>query len=170
MIPRRLLAVTIVAGLPVQAQESEPGANLAQQLVNPVASLISVPFQGNMDFGIGPTVLALRQEGPWTVGMLANHLWSYAGDDARAEVNATFLQPFASYITPTRTTFTLSSESTYDWTGDQWLVPMNFTISQLFRIGGQPLQAFVGGRYYLESPTGGPEWGLRFGITMLFPK
>ncbi len=49
-------------------------------------------------------------------------------------------------------------------------MPMNFVISQLFKIGNQPLQAFVGGRYYLEGPNGGPEWGIRFGLVMLFPK
>jgi hypothetical protein len=102
--------------------------------------------------------------------MLANHLWSYAGDEARGEVNATFLQPFVSYITATKTTFTLNSESTYDWAGDQWSVPLNFVIAQLFKIGNQPMQAFVGGRYYLEGPNGGPEWGIRFGLVMLFPK
>ena len=29
-------------------------AALAQQLTNPVASLVSVPFQSNWDFGVGP--------------------------------------------------------------------------------------------------------------------
>ena len=32
------------------------------------------------------------------------------------------------------------------------------------------LQAFVGARYYAEKPSDGPEWGLRFGLTFLFPK
>jgi hypothetical protein len=102
--------------------------------------------------------------------LLTNHLWSYAGDNARAEVNATFIQPFVSYITSTKTTFTINSETTYDWTGQQWSVPVNLVISQLFKVGSQPMQAFVGGRYYLEGPDGGPEWGLRAGLVLLFPK
>ncbi len=121
-------------------------------------------------WGAGPTALALRQTGPWTFGLLANHLWSYAGEDARPDVNATFLQPFLSYITPTKTTFTLNTESIYDWTGEQWSVPVNLVISQLFKVGGQPMQAFVGGRYHLEGPDGGPDWGVRFGLTLLFPR
>ena len=32
------------------------------------------------------------------------------------------------------------------------------------------MQAFVGVRYYAEKPDNGPEWGLRFGLTFLFPK
>jgi hypothetical protein len=114
--------------------------------------------------------VVLKQEGPWTFGALANHLWDVAGDDSRAGVNATFLQPFVSYITPTKTTFTINTETTYDWQNDQWIVPANLVVSQLFKIGEQPVQAFVGARYYVETPNGGPEWGLRFGLTFLFPK
>jgi hypothetical protein len=125
---------------------------------------------GGEQWGIGPTAVILKQEGPWTYGALANHLWDVAGNDDRASVNATFLQPFVSYITPTKTTFTFNTETTYDWHNDQWIVPVNFIVSQLFKIGDQPVQAFVGARYYVETPSGGPEWGFRLGMTFLFPK
>ena len=45
-------------------------------------------------WGIGPTALALKQVGPWTVGGLMNHIWSVTGDDDRADVNATYLDAF----------------------------------------------------------------------------
>lgn len=125
---------------------------------------------GGGKWGMGPTAVVLKQDGPWTYGALANHLWDFAGDDSRATVNATFLQPFVSYITHTKTTFSLNTESTYDWQNEQWTVPINFVVSQLFKIGDQPLQAFAGARYYAEKPANGPEWGLRLGLTFLFPK
>ena len=125
---------------------------------------------GGEKWGMGPTVVMLKQEGPWTYGVLANHLWDVGGDDARNSINATLLQPFVSYITPTKTTFSLNTESTYDWQGNQWSVPINLVVSQLMKIGDQPVQAFVGARYYAETPTNGPEWGLRLGLTFLFPK
>jgi hypothetical protein len=125
---------------------------------------------GSEKWGIGPTAVVLKQEGPWTYGALANHFWDFAGDDSRNPVNATFLQPFVAYITPTKTTFTLNTETTYDWRNDQWTVPLNIIVSQLFKIGDQPVQAFIGARYYAEKPANGPEWGLRFGFTFLFPK
>jgi hypothetical protein len=28
----------------------------------------------------------------------------------------------------------------------------------------------LGARYYAETPEGGPDWGLRFVMTLLFPK
>ena len=125
---------------------------------------------GSEKWGAGPTIVVLKQSGPWTCGALANHLWDFAGDDDRAPVNATFLQPFVSYTTPQATTFTCNVESTYDWNGNQWSVPFNFIVSQLVKLGDQPVQFSAGVRYYAEKPDGGPEWGLRLGLTFLFPK
>ena len=39
----------------------------------------------------------------WTCGVLANHLWSFAGEDARADVSASFVQPFLSFTTKKQT-------------------------------------------------------------------
>jgi hypothetical protein len=119
----------------------------------------------------GPTAVALRQQGPWTVGALTNHLWSFAGDDDRADINRTFLQPFLSYTTPTAWTYTLQSESFYDWDEGQWLVPIRAVASKVTRIGGQLVSIGGGVNYWAESPDGGPEgWGARLTITLLFPR
>jgi hypothetical protein len=125
---------------------------------------------GTEKWGAGPTALLLKQENGWTYGTLVNHLWSYAGDDARADVDATYLQPFVSYTTKMQTTYTLNSESTYDWENTQWSVPLNLSVAQLAKIGGVPVQFQIGGRYYAEGPESGPDWGFRFGVTLLFPK
>jgi hypothetical protein len=74
------------------------------------------------------------------VGLLFNHIWSFAGDDHRNYVSSTFLQPFIAYATKTKTTFTLNTESTYDWHNEQWTVPINLLVSQLIKIGKQPVQ------------------------------
>jgi hypothetical protein len=125
---------------------------------------------GSGKWGAGPTAVVLRQDHGWTYGLLANHVWSFAGNADRPDVSATFLQPFVSYTTTTHTTFGLNTESTYDWKAKEWTVPINLTVSQLLKIGEHPVQFQVGGRYYAERPQGGPDWGLRFTITFLFPK
>jgi hypothetical protein len=125
---------------------------------------------GTRKWGAGPTAVLLKQEHGWTFGALVNHIWSYAGDDNRSDVSTTFLQPFVSFTTKTFTTVGLNTESTYDWEHRQWTVPMNLTVSQLVKISRMPIQFQVGGRYYAEKPDGGPNWGLRFTVTFLFPK
>lgn len=126
---------------------------------------------GAEKWGMGPTAVALKQNGPWTYGGLVNHVESFAGDSDRAHVSATFLQPFVSYITKTKTTFGLNLESTYDWNSDQWSVPINLTVNQLLMAGKQPFQIGAGVRYWADSPDNGPEgWGARLQLTFLFPK
>ncbi|MGB8712502.1 MAG: hypothetical protein WCD50_05180 [Onishia taeanensis] len=126
---------------------------------------------GSGKWGAGPTGVALKQEGPWTYGVLANHIESFAGDSSRTDVSSTYLQPFMSYITETKTTLGVNTESTYDWKAEQWSVPFNFTLNQLIKAGDQLLQVGGGARYWAESPDNGPDgWGLRLQITFLYPK
>jgi hypothetical protein len=120
-------------------------------------------------WGAGPTIVALQQQHGFTYGILANQIWSYAGWGSQ-NVNATFLQPFVSFTTKKFTTFAVNTESTYDWQGEQWTVPVNFMVQQLVKIGGHPVAFQVGYRYYADKPAGGPDWGLRFAVTFLFPK
>jgi hypothetical protein len=162
--PRALLLILAAAlGPPLAyAQEAPAGGasadELAKQLSNPVAALISVPLQLNYD------------EGGLTYGALWNYLVSVAGDDDRADVNSTFFQPFLAKAFPGGRTATINFESSYDFEGKHWSVPVNLLYSKVTKIGNQMVSFAGGARYYLESPPGGPDWGLRFVVTLLYPK
>jgi hypothetical protein len=126
---------------------------------------------GSDKWGLGPTGVALIQEGPWTYGALVNHVWSVAGDNDRDEVSNTFIQPFLAYTTPTAWTYIVQTESTYDWNDDQWSVPINASISKVTTIGSQKVQFQLGVRYWAESPSEGPDdFGSTLKITFLFPR
>ena len=131
------------------------------------------PNIGAKKWGAGPTALALKQTGPWTYGMLANHIWSFAdagGGAGRSDISNTFLQPFFAYNTKKATTFTLNTESTYDWEHHQWTVPINVIVSQLLKFGSQPVQIGLGYKYYAVKPEAtAPDWGIRFVVTLLIP-
>jgi len=139
-----------------------------------VGPVISIPI-GKDEFtqdqwGLGPTFVALKQQGPWTYGALLNHVWGIDAPSDREDTNSSFLQPFIAYVTPNAWTFSVNSESIYDWNTEQWTVPVNAAVSKLTNIGKQPVSFQVGYRYYFEAPAGGPDWGLRFTATFLFPK
>ena len=126
---------------------------------------------GGEKWGAGPTAVVLKQDGPWTIGALTNHIWSFAGDDDREDINATFVQPFISYTTPKAWTFALNTESTYNWETEDWSVPINFVVSKLVKVNKQPIQLSAGVRYWADSPDNGPDgFGARLAITFLFPK
>ncbi|MGB5984536.1 MAG: hypothetical protein WBG37_04460 [Desulfobacterales bacterium] len=101
---------------------------------------------------------------------MTNHLWSYAGQDDRADINQTFLQPFVSYTTKSAISLSALSESTYDWEAEQWSVPILLVASKVARIGSQTVSFGGGVRYWAESPEIGPEgWGGRLVFTLMFP-
>jgi hypothetical protein len=90
-------------------------------------------------WGAGPTALVLKQQSGWTYGVLANHIWSYAGESGQVDLSNTFLQPFIGYTWPDSTGITLDSESTYSWEAGQWIVPLNLVLSHVFTFGSQPV-------------------------------
>ena len=122
-------------------------------------------------WGLGPTIVLLKQDSGYTYGALVNHIWSVAGEDNRADISATYLQPFLSYTTKAAWTYGISTESTYDWKAQKWSVPVILNASKLMRFGTQPVS--IGGslRYWASSPDSAAHgWGLRLVMTYLFPK
>ena len=126
---------------------------------------------GGERWAAGPTAVALRQTGDgWTYGLLANHLVSFAGDEDRREVNATFAQPFLSKRIGRGRNLSTSMEATYDWESSTWNAPLNIGITQVLPVGKQLISLQAGGAVYLDQPPGGPDWSLRFTFTLLYPR
>lgn len=125
---------------------------------------------GSEKWAAGPTGAALVQRGPWTYGVLANHLESFAGEDNRSDVSATFVQPFVNYGAGGGLSYALNLEATYDWEHDQESVPMNLMATKVTKLGDQMVSYGGGIRAYLAGPDSAPDWGVRFVFTLLFPK
>jgi hypothetical protein len=124
---------------------------------------------GSEKWGAGPTAVALMQQRGFTYGMLASHTWSFTGNDSRPDVDLTFLQPFFTYSFPSKTTLGINTETTYDWKGNNWTVPINLFAQQLVRFGKLPVSFQFGWRYYVERPPLGPHWGLRASVIFVLP-
>jgi hypothetical protein len=125
---------------------------------------------GTEKWGAGPSALVLKQTTTgWTMGALVNHIESFAGSDDRADISNTFIQPFFAKQFKGGRTLTFNSESTYDWENEQWTVPINVMYSKVTKLGGQMISFAGGARWYAETPDGGPEWGARFVVTLLYP-
>jgi hypothetical protein len=123
-------------------------------------------------WGVGPTAVVLKQESGWTYGALVNQMWSFSDDSQKSAYSSLYVQPFLAFTTKTYTTAGINTESTYNWQASKWSVPVNLTLTQILKVGKQPLSLQVGTRYWADTPDGvGPKgWGYRFQLTLLFPK
>lgn len=144
--------------------------------VGPVAALpfTTDPMLGTGQWSAGPTAVGLYMLKGWTFVLLANHLWSITetGDVERADVNQSFVQPAVAYTTDNAWTLSVNSEISINWEaedGEELTLPINGAVSKLVNFGPLPMSVQLGGGVYAEAPTGGPEWQLRLGFTVLLP-
>ncbi len=124
---------------------------------------------GNRRWAAGPTAIMVKQTQNWTVGVLASHVWSFGDSAARAGYSLTSFQPFVVRQLGNGLSIGANLEATYEWDTRAMAVPLNLRVSQIVRLGPLPVSIFAGPRVYLQRPSGGPDWGLRFGAQFLFP-
>ena len=130
-------------------------------------------YLGQGKLGIGPTVVALTQPGHWTLGVLANNVWSVAGDGSRPDVNQFLLQYFINYNLKKGYFITWQPTLTANWeaaSGNQWTVPYGGGLGRIMKLGNQPVSLtaqFYGNAVH---PAGTPSWSMRLQIAFLFPK
>jgi hypothetical protein len=127
------------------------------------------PLFGPSEWGAGPTAVAALQKGPWTVGVLANQVWSFDHSDDPEGINAAFMQPFVAYAAGNGWTLNANIQASYAWNQEQWTAPLNVGFSKVFHLGTQAMSIGAAGTYYLASPDDGPEWGFQTTLTFLFP-
>src|SRR4051794_8987392 len=156
------LALALAAGH-ARAEEAGGGTEaLAKQAQNPIADLISVPFQDNVDFGVGER------------GRTQNVLNFQPGDDDRRPVNQMLIQPFVNYNFGGGWYLASSPVITADWEAKQgkniWTVPVGGGFGRLFRAGKLPVNTSVQAFDDVESPEFGTDWTLRLQVQFLFPK
>lgn len=124
---------------------------------------------GAGQFGIGPTVVVLKQAGSFTVGALANQIWSVAGDSDRNDVNAAFFQPFIARNFSGGYALALNTELTQDWGQDATIGFVHLIGSKVLKLGDQLAQVSIGPRipYGNANAVG---WGFRAGFVLMFPQ
>jgi hypothetical protein len=126
---------------------------------------------GSEKFGVGPSAVVLTQPGPWTIGLLFNHIWSTSGANDREDVNSTFLQPFVNFNLGNGLAVGAVFEATANWNADEhWTAPLVFTVSKVARLGNRPVNFVAGAGPTIASPEGGSTWRFRVMAVFLFPR
>ena len=128
---------------------------------------------GSEKWSTGPTGVVLFQPKWGTFGGLVRHLWSFAGDSDRSDVNQTLFEPFVNYNLPDGWYLISDIIITANWeasTSNTWTVPLGGGVGKLFKIGEQAMNARTEAYYNVEKPDGAPDWQWGFTIQFLFPK
>ena len=130
-------------------------------------------YLGQGKVGTGPSIVALTQPGHWTLGVLANNVWSVAGSGSRPDVNQFLTQCFINYNLQKGWFIGMAPIITANWEasrGNVWTVPVGGGIGRITKFGPQPvslLAQFYGNAVH---PANSPSWTMRLQISFLFPK
>jgi hypothetical protein len=127
---------------------------------------------GQGKLSIGPSIVALLQPGPWTIGALVNNAWSVAGSGGRRPVNQMTLQYFLNYNLKKGWYLSLSPIITANWKGSNgsvWTVPVGGGVGRVMRLGAQPVNITAQLYENADRPSNGSTWSMRLQIAFLFP-
>jgi hypothetical protein len=142
-------------------------------LVLPTATNTTYLGQGKLS--MGPSAVVLVQPTHWTIGALANNVWSVAGHSNidKPAVNQFLLQWFVNYNMKKGWYLTTSPIVTANWRatdGNVWTVPFGGGVGRIMKLGFQPVN--ITAQFYGNAvhPAGTSPWGLRLQFVLLFPK
>jgi hypothetical protein len=138
-------------------------------------------FLGQGKFSMGPSVVVLLQPAHWTLGLLANNVWSVAGHTNfnpdgtvnKPPVNQFLFQWFVNYNMRRGWYLTTSPIMTANWRandGNVWTVPFGGGVGRIMKLGFQPVN--ITAQFYGNAvhPAGVSPWGMRLQFVLLFPK
>jgi hypothetical protein len=121
---------------------------------------------GTRKWGAGPSLAVIGQDGGLTLGLVIDHIWSFAGPGA-ADVSTSSIDPSVVYSWNNGINVKAESESSYDWEAAHWTVPLELGASKLVR-GKTPVNLGADFLYYVSRVPTDPRWGIRFTVTFVF--
>ena len=145
-------------------------------------------------FGIGPTWIFPTAgsdqtgQGKWQLGPaigggyitdkfmiagLVQQWWSFAGDEDREATNQMNVLPLIYRFFGDGWSVGYSGQILADWNAasdERWTVPLGASVAKVVTIGKLPVQFQVAGQYFVEKPTGGPEWNIQLQVTPVIPR
>ena len=128
---------------------------------------------GTGKWSAGPMALAFHIGEKWIYGAVAQHWWSFAGDNDRDSVNLTDVQYVLRYRVTPMTNIGFGPNIRINWDADsdnKWSVPVGLGADTLVKLGPLPAKIGFEAYHYVEKPDDfGPEWQIRFLFVPVIP-
>jgi hypothetical protein len=129
-------------------------------------------LRGSEKWNLGPSMVVLAQPGDWTLGVLVNNVWSFAGNSDRANVNKGLLQYFVVRQLGNGWYVSSAPVITANWkaeSGQKWVVPFGGGLGKVTFMGKLPVNIQMGAYVNAVKPDIGPDWQMRFQAQFLLP-
>jgi hypothetical protein len=117
----------------------------------------------------GPAAAAAFTPMRWLVGFVARNPISFAGDDDRADVNVLLLQPFVTYQLGNGWFVRSQPQMIFNWESDKQMIPISLGVGRVFELGRQRVNMFVEPYWNAAGDEPAPEYGVIFGVGLLYP-
>lgn len=128
---------------------------------------------GQGKYQAGPAAMIFYMGKPWTLGLLAQHWSSFAGDDDRDSVSQTDIQYVIRRSIPGAMSIGMGPTISVDWKADsdnRLTVPVGLGITKTTRWGKTPFKLRAEVHYSVISPDDyGSTWNLRLQVTPVIP-
>ena len=116
----------------------------------------------------GPALLYFYLGRPWTLGIFAQHWWSFASDADRGEQSRTDIQYIARRQIPGAWSIGMGPTITINWKaseGNKVTLPIGLGITKTIRIGKTPVKMRIEPQYSIIKPNDyGAEWNIRIQV------
>jgi hypothetical protein len=131
------------------------------------------PELGTGKWSAGPAAGLIYMDGPWVNGILANHVWSFAGESDRNDVSQSSIEALINYNFENGWFVAFDSTMTADWNAPadkRWTIPVGLDAGKAFQVGKQSLSLQFGTYYNIERAEGVARWLVRLQVSLIFPK
>lgn len=121
----------------------------------------------------GPAAAALTMPGNWVVGVLAQNVWSFAGESNAKDINKFLFQYFINYNFKNNWYISSTPVITANWEANSnniWTIPFGGGVGRLFKSGNIPIDIKLSAYWNVEKPKFAADWSLEFTVKLLFPK
>lgn len=127
------------------------------------------PNTGQAKWQLGPAAVIAFFPGRWLFGALAQNPISFAGERRRNDTNGLFLQPFVSYQFGGGWFVRSQPQMFFNWKTGRQVIPLDLGAGRVFDLGHQHVNLFVEPFWNLSRDGPTPEYGVTFGVALLFP-
>ena len=138
---------------------------------------------GSGKLSLGPGLLAFRNftklfndNDSLLAGGFGYQQWNVAGESDRKDVSKLFFAPVVVYHFDTffgeKGWYAAAPDDlwTYDFEEDEFTsIPLGARLGKVFKIGNQPVNAFLQSWYNAADPDTGTDYAIKFNFTFLFP-